>query len=39
MCLVASRFFFLDGGAFLIDLMVPYLERAQGITDPASAPD
>jgi predicted MFS family arabinose efflux permease len=34
MYLVASRFFVLGGGAFLIGLLVPYLERAQGITDP-----
>lgn len=34
MFLVASRFFVLGGGAFLIGLLVPYLERAQGITDP-----
>jgi MFS family permease len=34
MFLVASRFFVLGGGAFLITLLVPYLERAQGITDP-----
>jgi MFS family permease len=34
MFLVASRFFVLGGGAFLIVLLVPYLERAQGITDP-----
>ncbi len=33
MFLVASRFFVLGGGAFLITLLVPYLERAQGITD------
>ena len=32
--LVASRFFVLGGGAFLVGLLVPYLERAQGITDP-----
>ena len=31
---VASRFFVLGGGAFLVGLLVPYLERAQGITDP-----
>ena len=34
MFLVASRFFVLGGGAFLIVLLVPYLERSQGITDP-----
>jgi MFS family permease len=34
MFLVASRFFILGGGYFLIGLMVPYLERALGITDP-----
>ncbi len=34
MFLVASRFFVLGGSAFLITLLVPYLERAQGITDP-----
>ena len=34
MFLVASRFFVLGGGAFLVGLLVPYLERAQGITDP-----
>jgi MFS family permease len=34
MFLVASRFFILGGGYFLIGLIVPYLERAQGITDP-----
>ena len=34
MYLVASRFFVLGGGAFLIGLLVPYLERAQGISDP-----
>jgi MFS family permease len=34
MFLVASRFFILGGGFFLIGLMVPYLERALGITDP-----
>jgi MFS family permease len=33
MFLVASRFFVLGGGAFLITLLVPYLERAQRITD------
>ena len=33
MFLVASRFFVLGGGAFLLTLLVPYLERAQGITD------
>jgi len=33
MFLVASRFFILGGGAFLIGLLVPYLERAQGVTD------
>jgi MFS family permease len=32
--LVASRFFILGGGYFLIGLMVPYLERALGIIDP-----
>jgi MFS family permease len=32
--LVASRFFILAGAAFLINLSVPYLERAQGMTDP-----
>jgi MFS family permease len=32
--LVASRFFILAGTAFLINLAVPYLERAQGLTDP-----
>jgi MFS family permease len=34
MFLVASRFFILGGGFFLIGLLVPYLERAQGITNP-----
>ncbi len=34
MFLVASRFFVLGGGAFLVTLLVPYLERAQSITDP-----
>ena len=34
MFLVASRFFVLGGGAFLVTLLVPYLERAQAITDP-----
>jgi MFS family permease len=34
MFLVASRFFVLGGGAFLVALLVPYLERAQGIKDP-----
>jgi MFS family permease len=34
MFLVASRFFVLGGGAFLITLLVPYLERALGISDP-----
>jgi MFS family permease len=34
MFLVASRFFVLGGGAFLITLIVPYLERAQHIVDP-----
>ncbi|MEO6206810.1 MAG: MFS transporter, partial [Candidatus Limnocylindrales bacterium] len=34
MFLVASRFFVLGGSAFLVALLVPYLERAQGITDP-----
>ena len=34
MFLVASRFFVLGGGYFLIALLVPYLERAQGMTDP-----
>ena len=34
MYLVASRFFVLGGGAFLIGLLVPYLERAQRISDP-----
>jgi len=33
MFLVASRFFVLGGGAFLVTLLVPYLERAQGVTD------
>ena len=33
MFLVASRFFVLGGGAFLLGLQVPYLERAQGIVD------
>ncbi len=33
--LVASRFFILGGTAFLIVLSVPYLERAQGLTEPA----
>jgi MFS family permease len=33
MFLVASRFFVLGGGAFLLTLLVPYLERAQSITD------
>jgi len=33
MFLVASRFFVLGGGAFLLTLLVPYLERAQRITD------
>ena len=33
MFLVASRFFVLGGGAFLITLLVPYLERGQGIVD------
>ena len=33
MFLVASRFFILGGGFFLIGLLVPYLERAQGITN------
>ena len=32
--LVASRFFVLGGTAFLFNLAVPYLERAQGVTDP-----
>ena len=32
--LVASRFFILAGTAFLLNLSVPYLERAQGLTDP-----
>ncbi len=32
--LVASRFFILAGTAFLLNLAVPYLERAQGLTDP-----
>ena len=32
--LVASRFFILGGTAFLLNLAVPYLERAQGLTDP-----
>ena len=32
--LVASRFFVLAGAAFLVTLSVPYLERAQGLTDP-----
>jgi len=31
--LVASRFFILGGSAFLIVLLVPYLERALGIAD------
>ncbi|MBA2299183.1 MAG: MFS transporter [Chloroflexi bacterium] len=34
MFLVASRFFILGGGFFLVGLLVPYLERAQGITNP-----
>ncbi len=34
MFLVASRFFILGGGYFLVGLIVPYLERAQGIKDP-----
>ncbi len=34
MFLVASRFFILGGGYFLIGLIVPYLERAQHITNP-----
>ena len=34
MFLVASRFFVLGGGAFLVGLLVPYLERAQRVTDP-----
>ena len=34
MFLVASRFFILGGGFFLIGLMVPYLERALGVIDP-----
>lgn len=33
MFLVASRFFILGGGYFLIGLIVPYLERAQHITN------
>jgi MFS family permease len=32
--LVASRFFVLGGTAFLFNLAVPYLERAQGMIDP-----
>jgi MFS family permease len=32
--LVASRFFILAGPAFLLNLSVPYLERAHGMTDP-----
>jgi MFS family permease len=32
--LVASRFFILGGTAFLVNLMVPYLERALGMADP-----
>ncbi len=35
--LVASRFFILGGGYFLIGLMVPYLERALGIDRPGRA--
>jgi len=34
MFLVASRFFILGGAFFLVGLLVPYLERAQGITNP-----
>ena len=34
MFLVASRFFVLGGGAFLVTLLVPYLERALGVVDP-----
>jgi MFS family permease len=32
--LVASRFFVLGGTAFLVNLSVPYLERALGMVDP-----
>jgi MFS family permease len=34
MFLVVSRFFVLGGGAFLVMLLVPFLERALGVTDP-----